>query len=427
MKVQVEDVSPVEKRLSIEVEPSFVEKHLSDAYTTLARQVKMPGFRPGKVPRRILEKHYRAEVEADVAKRVQLLSFYDAIQEQKLPAVGEPHFTGGRIEAQKPYAYTARVEVKPVVAPKDYKGLELTRLDAAVSDEKVSEQLERLRASRTTLSPVTERDVVAKDDVVKLDFEGTIDGQPFEGSAAKDATFEISEGLFTEGHLLALEGVKVGTSKDVEVTFPADYVVEAVKDKTARFVVTPRSLQTKQVPALDDALATTLGLPSLEELKTRIRRDLERARKHEVETQEREDIFKKLAAKNEISVPNALVQRGVEMMLESALGSMSRSGMDLRSLNLDWTKLRNDLAPRAEGEVRGQLLLEAIADTENIQVSEEEVEQKIAALAEEAGVPAATVRKQYAQEESRFNLRARLRDEKVLSFLKSNATYGAAT
>jgi len=182
MKVQVEDVSPVEKRLSIEVEAAFVEKQLSTAYQTLSQQVKMPGFRPGKVPRRLLEKHYRAEVEADVIKRVQMLSFYDAVQEQKVQAVGEPHSSGGRIEAQKPYAYTARVEVKPVVAPQDYKGLALTKHDASVSDEKVSEQLERLRTSRATLSPVEGRDVVEKGDLVKVDFEGTIDGQPFPGN-----------------------------------------------------------------------------------------------------------------------------------------------------------------------------------------------------------------------------------------------------
>ena len=427
MKVQVEDVSPVEKRLSIEVEHAFVEKQLTDAYATLARQVKMPGFRPGKVPRRLLEKQYRVEVEADVIKRVQLLSFYDAIQEHKVQAVGEPHFTGGRIEAQKPYAYTARVEVKPVVAPRDYKGLALTKLDTLVGDDKVLEQLEHLRTSRTTLSLVADREVVEMGDVVKVDFEATIDGQPFPGSVGKDVSFNVSEGLFTEGNVAGLEGAKVGTSKDVDVTFPADHQVEHVKGKTAHFVVTPKAIQKKEVPALDDALAGAMGLKSLEELKARIRADLERARKREVEIQEREDIFKKLAEKNDITVPNALVLRGVDMMLDTALGSMARSGMDLRSLNLDWHKLRDDLRPRSEGEVRGQLLLEAIADAEGIVVTDEDVEQRLVTLAEEAGAPIAKVRKQYAQEEARASLRTQVRDEKVLSFLKANATYAAAS
>lgn len=428
MKVQVEDVSPVEKRLSIEVEPAFVEKQLTDAYAALARQVKMPGFRPGKVPRRLLEKQYRVEVEADVIKRVQLLSFSDAIQEQKVQAVGEPHFTGGRIEAQKPYAYTARVEVKPVVTPHDYKGLALTKLDTLVGDDKVLEQLERLRTSRTTLSPVADREVVEMGDVVKVDFEATIDGQPFPGSIGKDVSFNVAEGLLTEGNVAALEGAKVGgPPKDVDVTFPADHQVEQVRGKTARFVVTPKAIQKKEVPALDDALAGAMGLKSLEELKTRIRADLERARKREVEVQERDDIFKKLAEKNDIAVPNALVQRGVDMMLDSALGSIARSGIDPRSLNVDWHELRDGLQPRAEGEVRGQLLLEAIANAEGIGATDEDVEQRLVTLAEEAGAPIAKVRKQYAQEEARANLRAQVRDEKVLSFLKANATYGAAS
>jgi trigger factor len=294
-----------------------------------------------------------------------------------------------------------------------------------VSDEKVAEQLERLRTSRTTLSPVADRELVEKGDMVKVDFEGTIDGQPYPGNTGKDVTFEVTDGLLTEGNVAALEGAKVGAPKDIDFTFPADYQVEQVKGKAARFVVTPKAIQKKEVPALDDALAVALGLASLEELKTRLRTDLERAKKREVETQEREDVFKKLAEKNDITVPNALVQRGVDMMLDSALGSMARSGMDLRSLNLDWEKLRDDLRPRAEGEVRGQLLLEAIADTENIQATDEDVEQRLVTLAEEAGAPAASVRKQYAQEEARSNLRARVRDEKVLSFLKANATYAA--
>lgn len=423
MKVQVEEVSPVEKRLSIEVEPAFVERQLAEAYATLARQVKVPGFRPGKVPRRLLEKQYRAEVEADVIRRVQLLAFYDAIQAEKVEAVGEPHFSAGKLEAQQAFTFTARVEVKPKVTPKDYRGLALTRQDSTVGDDKVTEQLERLRTSRTKLLPVADRDVVARGDAVKADFEGTVDGQPFPGSSGKDATFEVQDGSFTEGRLPGLEGAKVGEAKELDVGFPADFHLEEMRGKVAHLVVTPKAIQTKETPALDDTLAASFGLKSLEELKARIRADLERARRREVETQEREEILTKLAEKNEVTLPGALVQRGVDMMLESALGSMARSGMDLRSLNLDWARLRTELSPRAEAEVRGQLLLEAIAQAESIEVTDEDVERRIGTLAEEAGVPAATVRKQYAQEEARLNLRVRLRDEKVLDYLKTNATY----
>lgn len=425
MKVQVEEVSPVEKRLSIEVDPAVVEQQLTAAYVALARQVKMPGFRPGKVPRRILEKHYRAEVEADVIKRVQVLSFYEAIATHQVSAVGEPHFTGGRLEAQKPYEYTARVEVKPTIVPQEYKGLALTKHDAAVTDDKVLEQLERLRAARATLVPVADRQVVEAGDVVKVDFEATVDGQPFPGNSGHDATFEVAEGLLTEGRVAALAGATIGAAKEVSFTFPDDAPVEQVRGKEARFLMTPKSLQKKDVPALDDALAVAMGQGNLETLRQRVRADMERARKREVETQEREEIFSKLAEKNAIVVPRALVQRGVEMMLESALGSMARSGMDLRSLNLDWDRLRGDLAPRAEAEVRGQLLLEAIARVENVAVSDDDVEQRLAALAEEAGVPVTTVRKQYGQAEARENLRARVRDERVIGLLKASATYGA--
>jgi trigger factor len=423
MKVQVEDVTAVEKRLSIEVDPAYVDKELTLAYAALAQQVKMPGFRPGKVPRRLLEKHYRAEVEADVVKRVQLSSLIDALRQHEVQAVGEPHFSGGKLEPQKPYAYTARVEVKPALAPKDYKGLQLAKVDDTVGDAQVQAQLDRLRDSRATVVPVTDRDVVALGDLVKVDFEALVEGQGFPGSSGKDVTLEVTEGAFHEGHVPGLAGAKIGAATDLEAGFPADYQVEQVKGKVAKVSATVKSIQQRQVPALDDAFAQSVGIASLEALTARMRDDLSRAKKREVAVQEREAIFQKLAEKNPVEVPGSLVQRGVDAMLENALGSMARSGMDLRSLNLDWQKLRDDLKPRAESEVKGQLLLEAIAKAEQLSVTDDEVEAKLVALAEENGVPVTTVKKQYAQDEAKTGLRSRILDEKVLDFLKANATY----
>jgi trigger factor len=423
MKVQVEDVSPIEKRLSIEVEPTFIEKELAQAYGALSHQVKMPGFRPGKIPRRMLEKQYRAEVEADVIKRVQLLAFVDAVKEHNVSAVGDPHFSGGKLEAQKPYAYTARVEVKPVLVVKDYKGLALKKFDTAVSEERIAEQLGRMAESRTQLLDVEGRDVVQKGDMVTVDFDATIDGQPFTGNTGRDATIEVADGQLVDGNLPQLEGAKKGEPKEFEYAFPADYKIEEVKGKTAKFSVTVKAIKTRSVPVIDDAFAVTLGMTTLDEVKARLKKDLERARRREVEGDEREDVFKKLAEKNAFEVPNALIQRGIDIMLDSALGSMSRSGMDLRSLNLDWGKLRDELKPRSEVEVRGQLLLEAIAAAEQISVTDEDLEQKLVALAEEAGAPLAMVKKQFATAEARGNLKARLLDEKAIAFLKQHATF----
>lgn len=422
MKVtQVEDLSSIEKRLSIEVEAALVDKELTAAYANLSRQVKLPGFRAGKIPRRILEQKFKDEVEADVVRRVQLLGFLDALKETNVPAVGDPNFTGGKLEANKPFAYSARVEVKPTVSAKDYKGLELPKVDASVSEERVTEQLERMRNQRTEVVALEGRDVAQKGDFGVIDFDATIDGQPFQGNTGRDVTVEINDGKLIEGNIPELEGVKVGATKNVEFTFPADYQLEDVRSKTAVFACTLKQLKEKKVPALDDAFAKSMGEESLDGLKARVRKDMERAAKARAEADEREGVFKALGEKNPIELPLAMVNRGIDFMLENALGGLARSGMDPRTLNLDWGKLRDELRPRAEVEVRGQLIVEAIAAAEKIEATEAEVEAKLQALADSSGVPLEVAKRQYASADARDGLKSRAREEKVFAFLKQHA------
>ena len=421
MKVQVEDVSTIEKRLSIEVESTLVEKELTAAYTNLSRQVKVPGFRPGKIPRRILEQKFRAEVEADVVKRVQLLGFIDALKETNVAAVGDPSFSGGKIEAQKPFSYSARVEVKLVVSAKDYKGLELPKLDSTVPDERVNEQVERMLSQRTEVVAVEGRDVVQKGDLVVIDFDATRNGAAFPGNTGRDVTIEVMEGELIEGNLPALEGAKLGGTKELDYTFPADYRVEEIKGQTAHFVVTVKAIKAKKVPPLDDAFAKEMGEETAEGLKTRIRKDLEKAAKNRMEVDERDALFKALIEKNPIEVPSAMVNRGVDFMLENALGGLMRSGMDPNMLQLDWGKLREELRPKATLEVRGQLLLEAVAKEEKLEVSDAEVDARLQKLATDSGATLEAVQKQYQPAEARDALKNRTKEEKVIAFLKQHA------
>lgn len=421
MKVQVEDVSSIEKRLSIEVEPALVEKELTAAYTNLSRQVKVPGFRPGKIPRRILEQKFKSEVEADVVKRVQLLGFIDALKETNVAAVGDPSFSGGKIEAQKPFAYSARVEVKPVVAAKDYKGLELPKFDSGVTDERVNEQVERMLGQRTQVVPVEGRDTVQKGDLVVIDFDATKNGAAFPGNTGRDVTIEVADGQLIEGNLPELEGAKLGGTKELDYTFPADYRVEEIKGQTAHFVVTVKELKQKKVPALDDAFAKEMGEENADALKARIRRDLEKAAKNRVEVDERDALFKALVEKNPIEVPQAMVNRGVDFMLENALGGLMRSGMDPNMLQLDWGKLREELRPKAALEVRGQLLLEAVAKEEKLEVADADVDARMEKLATDSGVGLDLVKKQYQSAEAREALKNRTKEEKVIAFLKQHA------
>lgn len=420
MKVQVEDVSAIEKRLTIEVDPALVEKELAAAYSNLARQVKVPGFRPGKIPRRILEQKFKSEVEADVVKRVQLLGFIDALKETNVAAVGDPAFSGGKLESTKPYAYSARVEVKPVVTAKDYKGLTLPAFDASVADERVNEQINRFREQRTEVVDVTDRDVVKQGDLVVIDFDAMKGGAPFPGNTGRDVTVEVAPGELIDGNLPALEGAKKGEQKEFDYTFPADYRVDEVKGQTAHFTCTIKALKAKKMP--DDAtFAKDMGEESFDALKARVRKDLERAAKNRAEVDARDALFKVLIEKNPIDVPTAMVNRGIDFMLENAFQGLMRSGMDPNMLQLDWGKLREEMRPKAALEVRGQLLLESIAVAEKVSVSDDELNKRIEELAKENNVGLPILQKQYTSPEAKDGLRNRLKEEKVIAFLREHA------
>jgi|CXWL01.1.fsa_nt_gi trigger factor len=425
MKVQVETVSPIERRLSIEVDAAQVTNELNQAYSVLSRQVKVAGFRPGKVPRRILEQRYGEQVQDDVAQRVVARAYFEAIKEHKVEAVSEPQvMNNGKLVPDAPYSFTARVEVKPTVEPKDYKGLKLTKVDASVSEEKISERLEQMRTSMTQLEDVTGRDIAKPGDMCVIDFDATCEGKPFPGSKGEEVTVEVAPGDLTQANLPQLEGVKVGDSKEFDYGFPADYRVEEVKGKTAKFKVVMKKLQEKKVPALDDAFAEkTGGAKTLVELKERLRKDMERANKAKADQDEREALIKALVEKNPFEVPKSMVDRGADMMLENAFQSMARGGIDPRQLGLDVNSLRGEFRPRAEVEVRGQLLFEAIAEQEKFEATDEDIEKKLEEIATEANATLSQVKKHYKDADAKEGLKRRILEDKTVAFLKGAATY----
>jgi trigger factor len=227
-----------------------------------------------------------------------------------------------------------------------------------------------------------------------------------------------------ESNIAALEGVKVGDTKEIDYTFPADYRVEDVKGKTARFKLSLKGLKKKVVPELNDDFAKeTNQAQSLEELRTKLRSDLEKQQKQRAEGEEREGLINALLERNPFEVPRAMVDRAIDMMLEQQLRSFQRMGVDPRQLNLDFNRLREDLRETATREVKGSLLFEAVALKEGIQPTDEEVEKKIDELAAEANQAVSTVRKYFKNPEERRGLSLRLREEKTIEFLRGRANY----
>jgi trigger factor len=423
MKVQVEELSPIEKKLSIEVDSARVAEELTRAYAAVGRQVKLPGFRQGKVPRRILEQRFREQVEDDVIQRMVQTAYTEAVREHNVDVVSQPQVTNSGLKPGAPFSFEARVEVKPKLEAKDYKELPLKKTEATVGDAQVTEQLEKMRESASRMEPITGRDVAAAGDFATIDYDATIDGKPFTGSKAEDVVVEIAPGELVESNIAALEGVKVGDTKEIDYAFPPTYGIEEVRGKTAHFKLNLKGLKKKVVPELNEDFAKEVGSQSVDELRGKIKTDLERAQKNKAQVEERDALYKALIERNAFEVPKAMVERAIDSMLDGAMRQMARSGLDVRNLGLDFMRLRDEMRERAVQEVKGTLLLEAIAQKEGIQAGDEDVEKKIEELAAEAGQPVANVRKYFKNPDDRFGLSLRLREEKTIEFLKAQAKY----
>jgi trigger factor len=423
MKVQVEELSPIEKKLSIEVDSSRVADELTRAYTQIGKQVRLPGFRQGKVPRRILEQRFREQVEDDVIQRVVQSAYVEAITQHNVEPVSQPQVTNSGLKPGSPFSFEARVEVKPKVEAKDYKELPLKKQETAVTDAQVQEQIEKMRESHATLEPVEGRDVAQSGDFAQVDYEATIDGQPFTGSKAEGVTAEIAPGELVDSNIAALEGVKVGDTKELDYAFPPDYRVEEVKGKTAHFKIQLKGIKNKKVPELNDELAKELGAPTVDELRAKIRSNLESTAKSKAAQEDRDALIKALIERNPFEVPKAMVERAIDSMLEGALRQMQRSGLDVRNLGLDFMRLRDEMRERAVQEVKGTLIFEAIAQKEGIQATDADMDKKIEELATESGQPVANIRKYFKSQDDRLGLSLRLREEKTIEFLKAQAKY----
>lgn len=426
MKIQVEAVSPVEKKVTIEVDPERVAKEVERAYGGLGRRVKLKGFRQGKIPRNVLERHFRSEVEGEVAERIVQETFAEAVREEAIAVVAPPHVSISEgVSAGKPLRYTARVEVKPKLDPKDYKGLTVSRKPPAVGDEEVSAELTRIQDSFAELVPVEDRFEAKEGDWAVIDHDGEIEGKPFEGSRAEGVTVQVAPGPVSEGNVGALAGKKVGDTVEIDEPFPADHRREELRGKTAHMKLTLKALKARQLPPLDDALAKKLGIDGMEtldQLRARIREDLEKREKRRAEGELRDALVKAALGKNEFEVPPALVERAIDAMIEGVAERFARQGIDIRRLQLDVARMRGDLREQALLQVRGRLLLEAIAEAEKIEVSDEDLQAEIARMAEEIGMAPAKLQQQMRGEQARDALKMKVREDKALALMTSAAT-----
>jgi len=422
MKTSVENLSAVERKIVVEVEPERVQQEVDQAYRTLGRRVKVQGFRPGKAPRHVLAPHYKAQIEAEVIQGLVEKTYREVIAEQKLDVVGRANVSDQPLKPGEAFHYEARVEVRPVIALTDFSGIEVKRGKHEVTPALVDEEIEKVRRNLSKEVDVTDRTVAQKGDLAVIDFEATIDGKPFAGNRGTDTSVEVTEGEFVRGEVGQVEGMTVGAEKTFDYTFPADFRIEEAAGKTAQVKLTLKSLKVKELPALDDALAKESNLgQTLDEMRAQIEKGLTAHAKGEKDRETRTALVEGLIARNPFECPNAMIDRAVEAMVESGVRRMSQQGIDVAQMGLDFQKLGADLRPKAEQEVRASLLLDAVAAQEKIEPTQAQFEAKLAEIAAENEVPVERVTELFKRPEQREGLMGRLREEQTLALLESKA------
>ena len=422
---RVEDLSPVVKKVSVELAPDRVKDALDTAYTSVSRTVKLKGYRQGHVPRRLVERYFGDDVKKDVAQKLVTGSIHEALAEHKLDPVAPPRVENGAVEAGQPFKYTATVEVRPKVEPKDYEGLSVPRADVEVKDAEVEDRIEEMRKEHSMFVPVEGREVAEPGDYASSDYEGFLEGAPLRGAKREGVLLEVVPGSLLENKAEALLGARIGETREIGVTFPADYAVEDLRGKEARFKVVVKGLKKREIPALDDAFVQDLGgePKTLSDLRAKLRSEMEQHKKERAEGEQREKVLEALVAKNPIEAPPALVERNVDAMLQGMLEGFMRRGLDPRQLGLNFDRMRDELRQRALLEVKGYLLLEAIAEKEKLETSEEDLDKHFAKMAAELKQPAEKVKAAFRRQDSLESLKARLRQDKALAFLLAKATF----
>ena len=374
--------------LTVEVSAEKVNEGLDAAFKKVVKQINVPGFRKGKMPRPMFEKRFGIEsLYQDAIDIILPEAYSEAINETGIEPIDRPEIDVEQIEKGKELVFKATIQVKPEVALGEYKGLEVEEFDTNVTDEEVEAELKSLQERHAELV-VKEEGPAENGDSVVIDFEGFVDGEAFEGGKAENYSLELGSGSFIPGFEEQLVGVSAGESKDVEVSFPEEYHAAELAGKPAVFKVTLHEIKTKELPEIDDEFAKDADdeVETLEELKAKIRTRLEDSKKHEAEHQVRDSVVEKAGANAQIEVPEVMVENEVNRMLQEFEQRLQMQGMNLELYfqfsGQDENALREQMKEEAEGRVRNNLTLEAIAKAENLEVSEEEVNAELQKMAE---------------------------------------------
>ncbi len=421
MEVQIESLSPVEKKLTIRVPAERVQKELDDAYRTLQRDVALPGFRKGKVPRKFLEGRYGQHVNGEVGTKLITESFEKAAEDNKVVPVSQPTIERGQVRAGEPYEFAVRVEVRPEVVVEGYAGMDLPFERVEVTPAEILGEVEALRKQSGTTSLVEEERPVAEGDLVEVDFTFRAEGV----ADFSQKTYPLGVEDSMHGFLYPLVmGLSVGEERSADVEIPPAYYQKRWAGKTAQVTLSVKAIKAVSYPEIGDALAVANGFENLDALEGDIRFRLTESKEKAARAKAFDTLSRLLVEKYPVDVPPGLQRAQAEQMIRNTTAQLQAQGVKVRNnLRLDDLdgENRGRVLEEAAFAIRRALLLESIADAEKIEVQEEDVDEKIREMAEQYRQRPEAVRGMLVKNQALDDMKARIREDKALDFLLEQA------
>lgn len=425
MSLQVEKLEKNMAKLTIEVSADDLEKALQSAYKKQKNRIALPGFRKGKVPRKMIEKMYGPEIFYDDAANELLPKAYaDAYEECELDIVSRPEINVVQIEKGKPFIFTAEVAVKPEVTLGEYKGLEVDKISTRVTQKEIEEKLKEEAEKNARTVTVEDRAVQNGDEVI-MDFEGFVDGEPFEGGKGENYPLTIGSGSFIPGFEEQLVGVEAEKEAEVKVTFPEDYHAEELKGKDAVFKCIVHEIKTKEIPEIDDEFAAEVSeFDTLDEYKADLKAKIKEQKETDGKRKQEDQAVAKAVENASYEIPEAMITTNISQMADDFARRMQSQGLTMEQYfqftGMTAEKFEEEMRPQAVKRIETRIVLEAIAKAENIEISDEKLDEEIQKMAENYKMEADKL-KEFMSDAEKKQIKEDMAVQEAVTFLVENA------
>lgn len=424
MDVKVEEISALTRKITVTIPSETVQPMLDKAYDKLKKEVKIKGFRRGKVPRNVIVKHYKGQVEGESSETLVQENYFNAVEKEGIDPIVHPDIKDVKYNEDGSFTFVAEVDIRPEFELGQYKGLEVVKEEVLVTDEEVQLELEALRKSNAPLQEVTDR-AIQNEDVAVVDFQGYHDGTALPQVKNDDYSVDVGSGNMGADFEAKLIGMKVGEEGSHEVDFPETHPNPILKGKKVEFRINVKKIQERVLADFDDEFAKDVGegVDTLEALKSSIKDKITAQREESAQGVITDRLMQKLLENHSFDVPKRLVAFEIEQMIKQTEQQFEQAGMSLEAAGLSKETLAQQNEPVAEKRVRGDFILKKIAEVEEIKVQEEDMERGFKRIGDTYNMPVAKVKEYFQNRDDLLPFMNELLNEKILAWLRDQAVF----